>query len=176
MYAAMIPGNEIQIPKIVYPEICQKCHCRYYPFPGREARIDSEWCDSCNRDPLTDITEDDFWRREKKEPYIFMGWRFKVRETYECPETIVLGLYKKLPYPEDPEKLMSVSFGPRRELPKLAAWLIAHWFEHLLRICPCLHGERDQALDEGDGSPFRKAMIQSLLWYHSQGFSRSERR
>ena len=167
---AMLPGNDIQIPKIVIPERCEKCHAKFVRWYGsRSPRIDEKWCNACNEDPLNDLMEDDLWARVSIQPYIFAGWKFKVMEHPADPNGVTLMLYKKLPYPEAPAKFLSAAWGLDIDKPRLAAWLIGHWYEHLLQICPCLHGVRDQAVDEGDGSPFRKAVIESLLWYHQRG-------
>ena len=167
---AMTPGNDISMTQVVIPQRCEKCHAQFFYAPYfRHPRIDEKWCYSCNDDPTTDIMEDEFWRTSKREAYIFAGWKFWVNESPIESDTVILRLYKKLPYPEDANKVMSASWGPRSEMPRLAAWLIGHWYEHLLQICPCLHGVRDEAVDEGDGSPFRKAVIESLLWYHDRG-------
>jgi hypothetical protein len=166
---AMMPGNEIFIPQVVVPERCEKCHCRFVYAPHfRHPRIDEKWCQSCNDDPTTDIMEDSYWATVHTQPYIFAGWKFKVNEWPTDADNVTLMLYKKLPYPEDPGKVLSASWGLRSEMPRLAAWLIGHWYEHLFQICPCLHGLRDEAVDEGDGSPFRKTVIESLLWYHDR--------
>jgi hypothetical protein len=168
---AMMPGNDISMLQVLIPERCEKCHARFFVYmPNlRHPRIDEKWCDSCNDDPTTDISEDEYWAVTHTQPYIFAGWKFRVYESPTDPDGVTLRLFKKLPYPESPSKFMSASWGLRSDMPRLAAWLIGHWYEHLLQVCPCLHGERDQAVDEGDGSPFRKAIIQSLLWYHKQG-------
>jgi hypothetical protein len=114
--------------------------------------------------------EDEFWATSsKREAYVFAGWKFWVKENPFVSDTVILKLYKKLPYPEDANKVLSASWGSPSEKPRLAAWLIGHWYEHLFQICPCLHGVKDQAVDEGDGSPFRQAVIESLLWYHKRG-------
>ena len=168
---AMTPGNEISMTQVVIPARCEKCHARFVSMPHfqRPSRIDEKWCGSCNDDPTTDIMEDNYWAKVPTQPYIFAGWRFKVYENRVEPDGVSLMLYKKLPYPENPANVFSASWGLRSEMPRLAAWLIGHWYEHLFQICPCLHGVRDQAVDEGDGSPFRQAVIESLLWYHKRG-------
>jgi hypothetical protein len=166
--AAMTPGTDFILPPVLTPDVCAKCHCRFFPFRG-PVRIDSAWCDSCNLDPMKDMQEDDIWSKSKHQPYFFMGWRFRVSLLPNMLGGNGLMLYKKLPYPENPDACLSYAWGSEENKAHLAAWLIGHWFEHLLQICPCLHGQRDQSVDEGDGSPFRKAMIDSLLWYHRHG-------
>lgn len=171
MNGAMMPGADIDINhiQIISPERCIKCHAKFVRYALRPARIDESWCQSYNDDPTTDLMEDDYWATAHREPYVFAGWNFRLSETQTDPGIIFLRLYKKLPYPEDPTKVLSASWGDESQKPRLAAWLIGHWYEHLLQICPCLHGVRDQAVDEGDGSNFRRAMIESLLWYHEWG-------
>lgn len=168
---AMMPGNDISMTRVVTAQRCEKCHARFVSMPHfqRPSRIDEKWCGSCNDDPTTDIMEDEFWAISKREAYVFGGWKFKVSDWPTDPDIVSLMLHKKLPYPENPGAVLSVSWGPRHEMPRLAAWLIGHWYEHLFQICPCLHGVKDQAVDEGDGSPFRQAVIESLLWYHKRG-------
>jgi hypothetical protein len=168
MNAAMRPGNEIDFEDI-YPRVCSKCHWRFISYPIDNPRIDAEWCDSCNRDPLSDRSEDATWASTRSKPFVFMGWSFLEKQIPETPGEIGLMLYKKLPYPENPDAFLSYSKGSVKE--RMAAWLIAHWFEHLLQICPCRDGKRDKAVDEGEGSNFRKAVINSLIWYHERGLS-----
>lgn len=167
--SAMMPGNQIDV-SVAIPQRCEKCHARFVYSPHfRRARIDEKWCQSCNDDPTTDLIEDEYWSKFPTQAYIFAGWKFRVYEKRDDPDMIVLNLYKKLPYPEDPVKVLSAAWGNESEKPRLAAWLIGHWYEHLFQICPCLHGIRDQQVDEGDGSNFRKAVIESLLSYHECG-------
>lgn len=66
---------------------------------------------------------------------------------------------------ENPEKLELVlsqhMFDPtdQKSFRFALAWLIAHWWEHKLRICPCL------PQDDKELSHFRDAFVESLLVY-----------
>lgn len=166
----MQPGSDIRIAPVISPEMCSKCHAKFVRFSGSvKPRIDPAWCDQCNADPTSDWMDDEFWRTSRNAPYILAGWKFARREDPVRTDHIYLLLYKKLPYPEAPGLDRSYATGPVGNEAHLAAWLIGHWYEHLLNICPCQNGVRDESLDAGDGSPFRQAVIKSLLWYRAEG-------
>lgn len=64
-------------------------------------------------------------------------------------------LNKHLLNPDSPEAIYSYKYFHDGSDPKDAArWLIAHWYEHALSTCPCLHGDPP--------SNFRRACIDTL--------------
>lgn len=150
-------------------EMCAKCKARFVAMPGATPRIDSSWCPNCNTDPTSDLMEDQLWSTTKEQPFIFAGWKFSLRLSPHREHGACLRLWKRLPYPEAPGLDLSYSEGHVSQKARLAAWLTGHWYEHLFNICPCQNGVRDKDVDEGEGSNFRKAVIESLLWYHERG-------
>lgn len=152
---------------------CPRC---YTAFLGREKH-----CAQCMRAPLWDDFEAPRLGTAIK-VYEFAGWRFErldSREDLRLPVALTfLFCHKRFFNPEKPGEVYSqASFSdedychllyvgmPERmrdyKLKSTAAWLIAHWWEHYCDICPCLQGERNDA----EESNFRRALINSLLWY-----------
>lgn len=138
---------------------CQRCDWR---FIG-----EGKLCPECVENPTSDRDEDRFLT--SGDVFEFMGWKFKVRivDHHGHPEPLVfMNCYKRLHNPESPALVLSYRQHPvvsnmaklKRDM---AAWLIAHWWEHYFDFCPCQNGVQD---DE-HGSNFRVAMIESLIWY-----------
>lgn len=157
---------------VITASVCEKCGGRFArfssPWPSWDTRRVSqkirnpEWCPGCNADILHDAEEDRFW--ERGEPYLFMGFRLKVTQSPIGDWGQVL-LWKKLIHPEAPNLIYSYHSFDRYgcfTLEMACAWLIAHWWEHALDICPCQGGVKDDA----KGSTFRHAVMESIMWYH----------
>ena|SRR5215472_7724591 len=104
----------------------------------------------------------------------FMGWKFGDRPHGQQG---LLSCFKPLlnPFPKDAYwsyctyellGLGDVPLGPRRDTlqsfvkKRAAAWLIAHWYEHALVVCPC-----QQEAEEDKPSNFREAVISGLIWW-----------
>jgi hypothetical protein len=174
MNAAMTTGNDIRITHVVDSERCPRCEWRFI------AREGDTHCLDCTNNPLWDREEDEMLA-PRKDIFEFMGWRFTIKEAHSYNESLPLTYvmcWKRLFNPENKGEVYSqanFSHGSYdtvlyRDMPdrlklhrtkEACAWLIAHWWEHYLEICHCLHGERDDQED----SNFRRAVIQSLLWY-----------
>lgn len=102
------------------------------------------------------------------------GWDFTLRIT-ESPfhpvKSIVVGSYHKLENPESPELIYSYSFQnvpeferiPARYLNDLireqCAWLMSHWWEHKLKVCPCIDGRGEEE------NNFRREFMRSVLMF-----------
>lgn len=176
-YPAMIPGNDIILPQVVFHSRCERCGLCYYDGSG-------VLCGECSSNPLFDPEESTIMARQAQ-TFSFAGWTFSVRTVHNPNEVVpktYLFCYKRLFNPETPSEVYSqVNFSddgfsrllygeampPRLKLEKqkrCAAWLIAHWWEHYLEICPCLGGKRD----DGEDSNFRRSVIESLLWYDAR--------
>lgn len=82
--------------------------------------------------------------------YFFAGWEFR-----DNGRVLMLDLPITNPHP--PEAILSYhSYGPDFSRERAAAWLISHWYEHKLEVCPCIR--------EGDSdNNFRRAFIESIL-------------
>lgn len=151
---------------------CERCGWMF-PEPLWNAPRVLEWCNDC-QDILFDRGEGGMWKvRPEWRLFTFMGWKFEIR-SHVSPVSGEIGiegsfmlLWKKLINPETPQLIYSYRGIGSGHLAKerAAAWLIAHWWEHALDICPCQHGKRDDAA----GSNFRYHVIESLLWYHERG-------
>ena len=92
--------------------------------------------------------------------FTFMGWEFADREvmTSDGKLTGYLLSWHILPNPEAPNLIYSYKgYWPEQPGSRTyaAAWLISHWFEHYMGVCPCLHGDGP--------SNFRTAFIETLL-------------
>jgi hypothetical protein len=88
-----------------------------------------------------------------EKPYHYAGWEFadNGREIF---------LDKHIPNPHPPGLVVSF-FSYEKTYPReeAAAWLISHWYEHLLQVCPCIN--------EGDtDNNFRTAFMETLLICH----------
>lgn len=97
--------------------------------------------------------------------FTFMGWEFNYHEyTSEGYSGGHLVSWHRLVNADPPNAIYAYkcykpgSTEATREY--AAAWLIAHWFEHYMGICPCLHGDGP--------SNFRTACIEALLSYGSR--------
>ena len=163
-----LPGQDIQLVDGRVASLCVRCRERHFE--------DGELCHDCLTNPLFDRMES-IMLNSRPERFCFMGWEFSV--THAQDDRIYLKCYKRLFNPEKAGEVLShYAFDPEvlydhsiyRECPprfiidlkkRAAAWLIAHWWEHYLNICPCLHGDRDDQED----SPFRQSVISGLLWY-----------
>jgi hypothetical protein len=158
----------MNLTEAVYARMCPRCSWRYLD--------DRPYCPDCMDNPTWDRAESSMLANNN-DVFEFMGWRFKVNPV-ASDGRVYLMCFKRLFNPELAGEVYSQSnfnaedydhslyraLPPRREqyLKKYcAAWLIAHWWEHYTGIRPCLHGDRNDSED----SPFRKAMIESLLWY-----------
>ena len=97
--------------------------------------------------------------------YTFAGWEFERRDDTGGDMNInVLILWKELKNPHPPDAVLSYKgFGKAYGVEYAAAWLIAHWYEHKLQICPCQNGEEPDANESS--LRFRAAFIESLLFY-----------
>jgi len=173
MNSAMVPGSDI-FKVATYCARCPRCD---WNFIG-EGKV----CPDCENNPLFDRNEEQMLKG--KQLFEFMGWKFAVRHqhlAHESDPATYLYCYKRLFNPEKPGEVYSqCNFSwsnaeialyrgtpdrKKRDLTKrCAAWLIAHWWEHYLEICPCLKGERN----DDEDSNFRKTVIESLLWYDSK--------
>lgn len=117
-----------------------------------------------------------------KSNYTFAGWEFSDRayelsvNDYGGRRRHTLVLWKELENPHPPTWIYSycgwTESGDRpqdqrhrRGIEYAAAWLIAHWYEHKLRICSCQHGEEPD--DNASSLRFREAFIESLLFYEN---------
>jgi hypothetical protein len=160
---AIAPGTEL-ISHVVINDVCQKCHARFWTADVRTPKLNAEWCGACNDDITHDMSEDAYWSSARHKPHVFMGWRFRITEMPDSLQPHVL-LMKRLPYPERPGLELSYHIGYPGRPEYSCAWLIAHWWEHALRICPCQNGIHD----DQKGSRFREQMIESLLWYADRG-------
>jgi hypothetical protein len=80
----------------------------------------------------------------------FLGWEFRDEDRY-------LVLEKELLNPHPPEATLSYKCYSKPERRSYAAaWLISHWYEHALEICPCIQ--------QGDSNNnFRRAFIDVVL-------------
>lgn len=165
LYPAIIPGDDVVLLPIVEARICSKCGWKYCEWGEHPKFYKKDWCPPCNADITRDPYEQMRWSRYKEiEVYAFMGWKFHI---VPMLDTCYLRCFKLLLNPEAPELTLSVySCGNPNptyfDMAKGGAWLIAHWWEHALDICPCQHGVHD---DE-KGSQFRQTMIESLMMYH----------
>ena len=181
----MIPFNPNQsfdpfsVQTVILPIICEKCggkdvyrERRYYGQNPNRKSWNEKWCSGCNANILHDITEEFILSRKKGSClYKFLGFTFEMsRIEVQDVEMIYLRLWKRLVHPEAPQLIYSFSsvagvdliLNREETIAKAAAWLIAHWWEHALDICPCQNGVRD----DKEGSSFRKYLIDILLWYH----------
>jgi hypothetical protein len=94
--------------------------------------------------------------------FTFMGWEFKdhpfTDPAYPDIRQAHLISFHKLHNPHPPEACYAY-IGYKPDAPGdreyAAAWLISHWFEHYMGVCPCLHGDGP--------SNFRTAFIETLL-------------
>ncbi len=143
--------------------ICAQCQSR---FLGQ-----GTLCRGCIDRPLLDHREDRLISRfDSKDIYEFMGWKFKHSTVLSkgCHVTILTS-YKGLfnPFPPNAQIAISTFIGEKSDvsysvnMKRAAAWLIAHWWEHYLNICPCL----TSGSDHEEETNFSKAVINSLLWY-----------
>ena len=178
---AIQPGTDINPNLVVYQTlICERCGWKYAASFGKSDAKVAEWCSECNGNLLFDRSEDLWWEHRTNTAHVFMGWRFEIRKNAHIggEDMTFIRLMKRLIHPEAPDKVISVSWFPcdgfeigdknyHNKIVWSCAWLIAHWWEHALDICPCQHGVHD---DE-KGSTFRQYVIDSLLWYHAQGLS-----
>jgi hypothetical protein len=98
----------------------------------------------------------------------FSGWKFKFTPP-QGRDSGVLILYKQLENPHPPDLFLSYrtyrTEGAEPFVGKqyAAAWLIAHWYEHKLKICACMNGEEPDL--DGSSIGFRHALIKYLLLY-----------
>ena len=89
--------------------------------------------------------------------YSFAGWEFW---QVEQDGKAMLILEKELLNPHPPNAILSYKcFQQGTDPREAAAWLIAHWYEHALDICPCQHGEEGNARS----IRFRHYCMDSLL-------------
>lgn len=88
-----------------------------------------------------------------EKPYYYAGWEF-------ADNGEQLFLDRRIPNPHPPGLVVSFSnYGLSYPRERAAAWLISHWYEHLLQVCPCIK--------EGDtDNNFRKAFMETLLICH----------
>lgn len=178
MNMAMIPGIDPVLGKLQDQVLarCPRCDWRFIACEG------DTHCPDCTQNPLWDRDEEMMLaRKHRSAVFEFMGWKFGVTNIASanepCYKTFLM-CWKRLFNPEHLGEVYSQSsflhtqyeMSLYRGMPdrlilhhtrKCAAWLIAHWWEHYLEICPCLNGERDDRED----SNFRRAVIESLLWY-----------
>lgn len=112
--------------------------------------------------------------------YEFMGWRFHLTrfatDSSGENQNAQMLCWKEIINPEAPGliqayKNIRISSGPlppKEEMDKLlsaaAAWLIAHWWDHALKMCPC---QNDDA-----GGKFRHTVTEALLQYDDDRRSR----
>jgi hypothetical protein len=89
----------------------------------------------------------------EKNNFEFMGWKFW--STPHPREGYIVRSFHRLHNPESENLIYSYKLDKTRE--RAAAWLISHWFEHLLDICPC------QSLDKDGDNNFRRAFIETVL-------------
>jgi hypothetical protein len=85
--------------------------------------------------------------------YVFMGWKFLVGENPRGGYQVVS--WHRLHNPETPSTIYSFKLSD--SIDYACAWLISHWYEHLLNICPCLGPDKDR------DNNFRRAFIEAVL-------------
>lgn len=82
--------------------------------------------------------------------YYFSGWTFRDNGRMLMLDVPIVNAHP-------PEAIFSYhTYGREFSRERAAAWLISHWYEHRLEVCPCIK--------EGDSdNNFRRAFIESIL-------------
>lgn len=130
---------------------------------------------------LVDLPSEEAMLAGNLDSFEFMGWRFRMMGGGVGTGTLCC--FKPLINPFPPGAYYSFHCFRVLEVGELtgtnaaaiahyqemikkeaAAWLIAHWYEHALILCPC---QTDAERENEDHKPsnFRRALISSLLWY-----------
>jgi hypothetical protein len=115
--------------------------------------------------------------------YVYCGWEFGWEWILEparaLPEhRLVMVSRHRLEHPEAPNLVYGYWIGPSipddirdqlvcRDLDYLkregAAWLMAHWWEHRLQVCPCQNGEDRKVGEPGQETNFHRAFITTVM-------------
>lgn len=132
-----------------------------------------------------ELPVEDVMLASHKTTFEFMGWRFGQSIMTPEGDTGMLVCYKPLLNPFPPGALYSYKtfriFNPLKipyatlppdtiaeyqvqEKNTAAAWLITHWYEHALVVCPC-QADAERENEDHRPSNFRSAMLSALTWY-----------